>query len=302
MGRFEQMRIFLRIVESGGISRAAQQLFMTKSAVSKALSGLEAELGVKLLARTTRTQKLTDSGHAFYYQAKQLVPEVDSLYSDVGEAAAEAKGKIRLSAPLSFGIAHLSAPLQQFMLQHPKVELEVIYDDTRAELIEDGFDLALRIGNLSDSQLQARRLCNIGLTLCASPEYLARQEDINNVQDLARHPFLRYASMPSGRVNWTTIDNEVVSVNLPTRFIANNGDALLQMAEQGLGITILPNFIVYKALQAGRLVALLPGELNPMEQHAWAVYPQTQYLPQRIRLFIDHLVNWFADQPYWERL
>ena len=301
MGRLEQMQVFVRIVEAGSISRAATQLYQTKSAVSKALSGLEAELGVKLLARTTRTQKLTDSGQLFYEQAKGLLPGVEALYSDVAEASAEAKGKIRISAPLSFGIAHLSAPLKDFMLQHPKVELEVIYDDGRADLVEDGFDLAIRIGNLADSQLQARRLCPIGFTLCASPEYIAENSPITSIQDLAHHPFLKYSSMSSGRYTWTTDTGETSTVNMPTRFVANNGDALLHMAEQGLGITAVPHFIGYKALQAGRLVPILPHIGLPSES-AYAVYPQSQYLPQRTRLFIDFLVARFAGEPYWEKL
>ena len=300
MGRFEKIQIFVRIVDAGSISRAAQQLHMTKSSVSKALSSLEQDLGVKLLARTTRSQSLTDSGEGFYQHAQRILPEVDALFADTEAGDTAVKGHLKVSVPLSFGIEHLSPALQAFMLQYPQVQLEVFYDDARTDLVEGGFDLAFRIGSLSDSLLQAKRICPIGFSICASPDYLTQNGPIKQVEQLEAHPFLKYASIASSRFTWTSADAETFSVNLNTRFIANNGEALLHMAEQGLGVAVIPNFIAYKALQGGRLIAILKDTPLPVES-AWAVYPQTRYLPQRTRLFIDHLVDWFAGEPYWEQ-
>lgn len=299
MGKLEKTQIFIRIVESGGISKAANQLHMTKSAVSKSLSDLEKELGVKLLDRTTRTQHLTDSGQQFYQQALGLISDFDSLYTDTMASANEVKGQLRISLPLSFGTKHLMKPIDIFIKQFPLVDLEIYYSDSQVGIVDEGFDLVIRIGELKDSSLKAKRFTVTNMSILASPEFMQKNGKINSHYDLATLPFLKYVGDSASRLSAVDTDGNSYSTNLNTKLIVNNGEVLMELAEKGHGFTILPDFITYQSVQQGRLIKLLDNLiLAPLD--AWMLYPNTKTLPRRTRVFMDHITDYFSGKTDWE--
>lgn len=299
MGKLEKSQVFIRIVESGSISKAADQLHMTKSAVSKSLSELEKDLGVKLLDRTTRTQHLTDSGQHFYKQALDIVSDFDSLFSDTITKANEVKGDLRISLPLSFGTQHLMQPIDEFIRLYPLVKLDITYSDSQLGIVDEGFDLVVRIGELKDSTLRAKKLTMTNMSILASPRFILENQTIQSHYDLANLPFLKYSGDSSNKFNAVDTDGNSYSTHLKTRLIANNGEVLMQLAENGQGFTILPDFISYRSIEEGKLIRLLDDLiLSPLA--AWVLYPNTKSLPKRTRVFMDHLTNHFSGKADWQ--
>jgi len=301
MGQLEDMQVFVRVVDSGGISRAAEQLSIAKSAISRRLNELEKRLGVTLINRTTRTSKITEAGQHYYDHALLILDEVNQLNSSATQSKKNLEGTLRLSAPLSFGLAHLAPALDSFAKQHPELTLDVDFSDYESDLIQGGFDLAFRIGDLSDSSLKARRICPIRFSICASPEYLEKQGTPETIHELKHHQILRYAIKESN--TWTLYDSsgKKHSIQTPAKIIANNGDYLCQMAVCGHGIIIIPTFITWQSEAKGDLVKILRNYSLP-KINAYAIYPHNRYLPQRVRLFIDHLIEKFGDNPYWDQI
>lgn len=299
MGQLEDMRVFVRIVEAGGIGKAADYLGMAKSGVSRSLAALESRLGVQLLNRTTRRISLTDVGREYYEAAIKLIGDVSELDAMATDAKAALQGHLRLAVPLSFGLCHLSSAIDTFVRAHPGLTIHIDFSDRLVDLLEQGVDLAIRITDLKDSSLKARRICPIRLGLCASPAYLDNHGMPRSLQDLKDHEILSYDI--GGGTTLKLIDDQgkEVLVRVASRIVANNGDFLRDMALAGHGIVLLPTFISWQALESGELVSLLEPNV-PSRLNAWAVYPQTRYLSQRARLFIDFLVDRFGETPYWD--
>jgi DNA-binding transcriptional LysR family regulator len=297
------MQHFVRIVEAGSISRAAEQLGVAKSGVSRRLVELETRLGVRLLNRTTRRSSLTEAGRSYYEGAVKLLSDVAELDALVTGSKAALAGKLRLAAPLSFGLAHLSPAIEVFARAHPEVLIDIDFSDRQVDLVAQGVDLAIRIAELRDSSLQARRICPIRLMLCASPAYLAQHGSPNCPEDLARHQVLLYdigggggsplLRLPDGRGGER-------GVPLNPRLVANNGDFLRDMAVAGHGIILTPTFIAWREVAAGALLPVL-ADYWPEPLNAYAVYPQSRYLPRRARILIEFLAERFGDNPYWDR-
>lgn len=301
MGQLEDMSVFVRIVEAGGIGKAADQLGIAKSGVSRRLVALETRLGATLINRTTRSSSLTTLGREYYERAVKLIGDASELN---GLAAHEGKslgGLLRLAVPLSFGLCHLSPAIDIFARENPELKINIDFSDRQVDLIEQGADLAIRISNLNDSSLQARRICPIRLTLCASPSYLAKNGSPVKPEDLKNHQVLGYTLGSGHTIRLSDQQGDEQLVHTSARIAANNGDFLHDMALAGHGIAILPTFIVWKSLAARELVSVLPS-YTLAALSAWAVYPQTRYLSQRARQFIDFLVERFGDEPYWDRL
>jgi DNA-binding transcriptional LysR family regulator len=300
MGQLEDMNIFVRIVESGGISRAADQLGLAKSAVSRRLVDLETRLGVRLLNRTTRKSSLTEIGRSYYERAIKVVDDVAELNALTTDANTTLQGAISLAAPLSFGLSHLSPAIDAFVNQHPELTINIDFSDRQVDLIEEGLDLGFRIADLKDSNLIARKISPIKIMLCASPEYLKKYGTPKTPDDLKNHRLLLYNI--TGINTWKLTDKKgkqyTVSVN--AKIIANNGDFLNNMAIAGHGIISSPTFISWKAITAGKLIPVLT-DYKPPQPNAYAVYPQTRYLSQRTRILIDFLVERFGDKPYWDK-
>lgn len=299
MGQLEDMQLFVRVVEAGGISKAADDLGLAKSAVSRRLGELEKKLGAKLIQRTTRTSGLTEIGQSYYLRASQVLDDINELNGSIADARHALTGIIKLAVPLSFGLCHLSAAIEVFISEHPGVTIHIDFSDRQVDLIEEGLDLALRIADLKDSGLVARQVCPINFVLGASPEYLAEYGTPQHPAELKNHRFLYYSA--NGNNPWRFIDRQsrVQSLNVQPTMVANNGDFLKDMAIAGHGIVYTPTFICWKAVEQGLLVPLLPDYVLP-RLTAYAVYPQNRYLSQRTRTLIDFFVQRFGQQPYWD--
>ncbi len=299
MGQLEDMQVFIRVVEAGGIGRAAQQLGLAKSAVSRRLSELEKRLGSRLIQRTTRTSSLTDAGQSYYQQVLKLVDEVDEINSELQDDECAVTGRLRLAVPLSFGLLHLTPAIDEFIQRHPQLTITLDFSDRQVDIVEEGFDLALRIGPLHGATTQARKLFESQHVLAASADYLARHGTPATPQDLDAHSVLKYAGGTSGP--WSITDRRGTrhTPNMATRIVANNGDFLLHMACAGHGIVMLPTFIAAQSLERGALVRVLADCALP-SQDAFFIYPRNRYLPKRARLLIDFMVERFGGHPYWD--
>jgi len=299
MGQLEDMRIFVRIVEAGGVGKAADQLGMAKSGVSRSLAALETRLGVQLINRTTRRISVTGPGREYYQAAVRIIGDVSELDALTSNVETSLQGQLRLAAPLSFGLCHLSAALEDFVREHPGLGFHIDFSDRLVDLVEQGMDLAIRITALRDSSLKARRICPIHLKLCASPAYLETHGTPAAPGDLRQHEMLGYNIGSGTALKLIDPQGKELVVQTSSRMVANNGDFLHDMALAGHGIVVLPTFIAWKSLASGRLVPLLEA-WPPAQLNAWAVYPQTRYLSQRARAFIDFLAKRFGDTPYWD--
>lgn len=299
MSRYEEIEAFVRTVESGSFTRAAAQLGVAKSAVSRRLSELEARLGAQLLARTTRKLTLTPTGADFFQRATSLLDAWEEAEAVARETQTTLSGKLRVAAPLSFGVKHLGPALMDFATAHPDIDLSVDFSDRKSDLVAEGLDLAVRIGDLADSSLIARRIGPIRFVCAASPAYAESLGRIETPQDLLAGTELIYTDRPKTSWDYQRPDGTQGSVQFVPRLGANNGDFLCDAATRGLGFVIEPSFLLYEALRAGRLIELLPGYTFPGIT-AYAVYPPTRHVPARVRALIDHLIACFGEAPYWD--
>jgi len=300
MNQIEDMKTFVRIVDAGSITKAAEQMNTVKSAVSKRLTELEHRLGVKLLNRTTRSQSLTNSGRSFYQQSQRIIDDVEELESSIQNEDCALRGKIKLAAPLTFGLIHLAPALQAFNNLHKSIHFDLDFNDRKVDLVDEGFDLAIRISKLTDSSLIARKITETKMVLAASPDYLNSHNEINNIEDLQNgHVKLQYKNGPD-IWKFKDKDNQVVQIKLPSVLESNNGEYLTQAAMAGMGLTYTPDFIVYKHIKSNRLTPILSDKINPDKIQVYAIYPQTRHLSKRVRFLINYLSEYFGDNPAWK--
>ena len=299
MGQLEDMTMFVRIVEAGGISRAAEQLNVAKSAVSRRLSDLESRLGTQLISRTTRKHTLTEAGEHYYARTMAILDQVDTLNEQISNVKAQVDGTLKLTAPLTFALQHLNPLLDEFIRQHEDLKLQLDLSDRHVDLVEEGYELAIRIGELEDSSYQAKAITPIRAVLCASPAWLAANGTPQQVGDLDGHQFLQYGFAKHDRLTLTGPDGNAVTVVLQSKIKSNNGDFMLDMTKRGHGIAPLPSFIAYRAIESGELVRLLPEYRLP-GYTCYAVYPKNRFLSRRCRLLIDFLAQRLGDSPYWD--
>lgn len=301
MDRFENMRAFIRVVEVGSISGAADRLGVAKSAVSRRLKELETHLGVELFHRTTRSMNLTDTGRAFYHQSVRILEDVLEAELATAQAHGTLKGSLKIALPSSFGLMHMGPAINEFLQQHPKIEFDLDFNDREVDLIQEGFDLAIRIANLPDSSLIARRLAPIELVLCASPAYLEQKGMPETPDELSQHQCLVY-SLLRDLDYWHLADRDgkEIKVKIHPYLKATTGEFLKESAVKGQGIIYVPSFIVYKEIECGDLVQVL-DEYKLPRLNAYAIYPQTRHLSQRVRAFVDFLVKRYEGTPYWDR-
>ena len=301
MDRFSGMQIFVSIVEAGSITAAAERLNLAKSAVSRSLAELEAHLGVALIQRTTRRLNLTDSGRAYYERCLGILADVAEAESAVSQSHGALKGHLKVALPLSFGLLHLAPLIQTFMTEHPEIRFELDFNDRQIDLMQEGFDLAVRIATLADSSLIARRLAPIRHVVAASPAYLALHGTPRDAAELAQHECLAYSNVSDpGLWRFRGPDGQPGQVRVPVRLAASSGEFLLRAAVSGEGPVMLPTFYVDDAFRAGQLVPLLTDHRWP-ELAAYAVYPPTRHLSTRARAFVDFLAERLAGEPYSDR-
>ena len=299
MGQLEDMAMFVRVVEAGSINKAAEQLNIAKSAVSRRLKDLETRLGSQLISRTTRQSNLTQAGEQYYQKVHHILSEVDALNEETSGTPTRIEGTLKMTAPLSFGLMHLNDVIDEYANQHPELKFELDFSDRHTDLIEEGFELAIRIRELQDSSYQAKRLALIRYTLCASPEYLERMGTPKTFDDLSEHEFLQYGMSKSSAIELIDKQGKKHQVAVNGKIKANNGDFLREMAVKGHGIAFLPTFITYQALISGELVPILQQYQLPT-LNAYAVYPKNRFLSQRCRYLIDFIAERFGDNPYWD--
>ena len=293
------MEVFAEVVEAEGFSAAARRLGLSKSAVSKQVGRLEDRLGVRLLNRTTRRLSPTEAGTTFHAACRRVLDEAETAERAVSNLAAAPRGLLKLNAPMSFGFLHLSGAIPAFHARFPQIIVEAAMNDRFVDLVQEGYDVALRIGDLRDSSLVARRIAPCRAVLCASPGYLDRRGRPARPEDLAGHDCLLYANNDTPR-EWTVTGpggRQSIAVTGP--LIANNGDVLCSAALGGMGITRLPTFIVGPHLRDGRLEVVLPGFPLP-DQGIHAVYPHSRNLSVKVRVFVDFLAGRFGPEPYWD--
>jgi DNA-binding transcriptional LysR family regulator len=301
MDRFADMQMFVKVVEAASISGGADRLDIAKSAVSRRLAELESRLGVQLLQRTTRRLNLTESGRAYYERCVRILADVEEAELEVSTAHGALSGKLRVALPLSFGLLHLAPLIHEFSMLHPGIEFDLDFNDRQIDLMQEGFDLAVRIATLADSSLIARRLTLIRHIVCASPDYLAQHGRPASPDDLANHAGLGYSNRANpGLWNYQTPSGEARTVKIPIKLLANSGDFLCQMAIAGHGILVQPSFYAAEPIKRGELVPILTQYRWP-ELNAYAVYQTTRHLSTRVRAFVDFLHERLAGDPYWDR-
>lgn len=302
MDRFVELSALVRTVDRGSQAAAARELGITPAMVGRYIQGLEDRLGTRLLNRTTARQSLTEAGAAFYARASAILEQLEEAEIVASDRQAEPRGTLRVNAPMSFGARHLATAVAEFCDLYPGVRVEMVLNDRVVDLVEEGYDVAVRIGHLADSGLVARRLATCRLVVCASPGYLARHGWPSAPAELQKHNFLLYAYSQGGAVRFQNEDGGESSeeVWLSGNLVANNGDALLAAALAGQGVIVQPTFIAADALRRGELVRLLPGwRLADLGVHA--VYPSARHLSPKVRSFVDFLAGRFRDPPPWDR-
>lgn len=300
MDRFEDLQAYVAVVETGSFTAAAERLDTAKSAVSRRISALEERLGVQLLRRTTRQLNVTETGRNFYEQSARILADLEEAESAVLQEHGELRGTLRVALPLSFGIRHMAEPIAAFSRRHPLVNFNLDLNDRRIDLVEEGIDLAVRIGQLADSTLIARRLFDARTVVCAAPDYLARHGTPTTPADLKDHDCLVYGNL-ADPTRWVCRDanGKTIRIDVHAAMTASSGDFLSVAAAKGLGIAIQPTFIAGESISRGELVPIL-GDFEWPVTPAYVVYPPTRHLSFRVRALIDHLVEYFSGTPAWD--
>jgi DNA-binding transcriptional LysR family regulator len=298
MDRFLEMKVFAAVIEAGSFTGATEVLGMSKAAVSRYVGELEERLGLRLLHRTTRKLSPTTEGEIFYARCRELLDNLDEAEAEITSRSGEATGLLKVNVPVTFGLMHLAPLWPAFLARHPKLAIDITLSDRVADLVEEGFDVAVRIGQLSASSLIGRKLASTRMVLCASPEYLQRRGAPSRPDELLQHDVISYSLFSSGE-NWTfTGPDGEVSVKVAPRVRTNSGDTCRAAALQHQGIILQPSFIVGADLAQGLLREIMPGYRSG-QLGIHAVYPSRKFVSPKVRLLIDFLVEAFAE-PVWE--
>ena len=300
MDQIAELTAFVRTVECGSQAGAARAIGLTPAMVGRYLRALEERLGARLLNRSTATQSLTEAGTVFHARASAVLEALAAAEAAVTDRQADPVGTLRISAPMVFGTRYLAAALARFGAAHPGLAIELTLNDRQVDLVEEGYDLALRIGRLADSTLVARWLAPCRLVVVAAPHYLAARGTPETPQALLEHDCLNYAYASEGQLaRFSGPDGQSVSVELRGRFAANNGEALLEAAMAGAGILVSPTFIAGDALRDGRLRQILTGWQVPTLA-LYAVFPSARQLAPKVRACVDALAGWYSGSPAWD--
>lgn len=298
MDRLQGMAVFVRVAELGSFSSAARQLGLSKSAVSKHVTALEERLGVRLINRTTRRLALTEVGAVYRDFCARIVQDVEEAELVAGRHAVEPRGRLKVNAPMTFGSLHLGPLLPDFLARFPKIEVELTLNDRFVDLVEEGYDVAVRVGRLADSSLIARRFATARFVCAASARYLDRNGRCLDPDDLARHNCLSYSYRPQPEDWQFSRGEERRTVRVRGNLSANNGDALRAAACAGLGVVYLPDFILSQDVAAARLMRLLEGWQAP-EIPIHAVFPPQRHPSAKLRAFVDFLVERLGRRDGW---
>lgn len=299
MDRLAGMECFVAVVEAGSFSAAAKRLGLSRALVGKRVAALETELGAQLLNRTTRRVSVTGPGAEFYERCRNIVDEFTVAGHELARNQVAPEGVVKLNAPMSFGRMHLAPALLDFMQKYPKIIIHMALTDRFVDLVDEGYDLAVRMGDLDDSSLISRRLAPVRRVLCASPDYIRMHGMPQTPDDLVAHRILHFGLHRTG-TRWELEGPEgKTSVDISADYCVNNGEVLATAAVEGRGITLLPTFIVGADVQLGRLIRVLPSyEATTVGLHA--LWPPSRLQPSRVRMLIDFVVERFARKPHWD--
>lgn len=299
MDKFQEMRVFAAVVDAGSFVGASNALDMSKPAVSRYVADLETRLGVRLLHRTTRKLSLTEEGEVFYARCIELLGNIEEAEAEITSRSGEATGQLKVSVPVSFGLLHLAPLWAEFMARHPKVALDLTLSDRMVDLVEEGFDVAVRIARLPSSSLVSRKLSSTRMIVCASPAYLKSHGTPRQPSDLAGHAILAYSLLATGD-SWEFEGPQgAVAVKVEPRMRTNSGDTCRAVALRHQGLVIQPSFLVGDDVRSGALVELMP-DYRSIEMGIYAMYPTRKHVLPKVRLLIDHLVEAFKVKPWAE--
>lgn len=294
-------RLFVSVLETGSFVAAAERMGVSSGQASKMLSRLETDLGVQLIKRTTRALSPTEIGQVYYERIKVLLEQRDDLDASIRSTSGAPSGRLHITAPMSFGSAQLMPALLDFAERYPTLKFDVSFSDRLADLIDEGFDLAVRIGQLPDSSLIARRLCDARIVMVASPAYIATHGLPNMPEDLTHHECIIDTNFRNPH-SWpfrNPVSGRPIMVPVTGRITLSNGEACLMAAERGLGIALLPSFIAGPKIRQGKLIPLLrDAESPPLGVHA--LYPPARHLALKVRVLSDFLADYFRGRPQWD--
>lgn len=299
-GSLYEMAVFSKVVAAGSLSAAARDLGVSTAVVSRRLAALEARLGVRLLNRTTRRLALTDEGASYHEACARILAEVEDADAAAAARRVEPQGLLKVALPASFGHKHIAPLVPPFAARYPKIQLAFSLSDRSVNVIEEGFDLAIRIGELEDSSLAARKLAPNRRVVCASPAYLRQHGEPRTPGDLARHNCLT-TNDPQMTWEYKGPDGRRGSVRVSGQYACDNWEVLREWAMAGLGVALKSTWDVRRQLEDGSLVPLLEGYDFGTDVAIYAVYPHRRYLPAKTRVFIDFLAESFGPEPYWDR-
>ena len=293
------IKAFVTTVDQGSFSQAARELGSSKATVSKQVAGLEDHLRVRLLHRTTRKLNLTDEGRLYVERARKILEDLDDAEDAVSPTGAEPRGRLRISAPHTFGAMHLSRVIPAFVERYPQVQLDIEFADRLVNLVDEGYDVAIRISQLQDSSLIARRIAPVAMTLCAAPNYWQAHGKPSHPRELGEHKAIVYSYL-STPGEWQLREaGKTFSTKIGGNLTTNNDVVIRSAAVQGLGIFYGPQFIVSRALYKGELETALE-EFYAEPLGVYALYPSSRNLSPKVRAFVDFLVEWFRHTPDWE--
>ncbi|UUX49879.1 LysR family transcriptional regulator [Nisaea acidiphila] len=298
MDTLTAMKVFCSVVENDSLAGASRTLNVSPSVVSKQLSGLEDRLGVRLLNRTTRRVSLTEVGSAYYERCKRILADVDEAEIAVSQAHSAPRGLLKVTAPTTFAHRHVAPHLPEFLDRYPEVEVQLLVNDRVVDLVDEGIDLAIRIAQLKDSSLIARKLAVNHRMLVASPDYVKKWGSPANPDQLSDHSLITYA--PGNPINdWHfMVDNQQKILRAKGTLAMNNGDSVLQTVLAGGGLAMLAAFMAGEHVKTGKLVTLLDDYVRE-DVPIYAVYPSGRHLSPKVRAFVDFLVELYGPSPYW---
>lgn len=300
MDRLDSMKAFVTVANEGSFTKAADKLDMSNQLVSKYVSQFEEHLGVRLFNRTTRRVHLTEAGEQCFEQALHILESMASMEGHFGQLQDAVQGFLQISAPVSFSTLHLPSLIKDFKQAYPEVSIDLQLNDRKVDVVEEGFDVALRIGQLKNSSLIAKKIAPVRMVLCASPAYLAKHGTPKHPSELIIEHFLRYSYLDDSQLKSPLKEAlKAKRSNQTSSLAVNNGEILMAAAIAGEGFILLPTFIIGDAVKQGRLQIILQ-EFEPDPMGLYAVYPHRKLLPPKLRAFIDFISQYYGEPPYWD--
>lgn len=295
----EHIKLFLRVATTNNISQAGNELGLSPAVASAHIHKLENHLGVRLIHRTTRKVSLTEEGINFLPYAEDVVASIDAARASIGVGEAKVSGTLRITAPASFGQQHIMPAMADFLACYPELVVDMHFSDTMVDLVEGGFDVAIRNATLKDSSLVARKLASDQRIITASPDYLKRHGIPLTPHDLTHHQCLKFSGID--KWEFKAADDKSISIKVQGPLRTDNGSALRQACVAGIGIGVNATWSVYEDIQSRKLVQILPDYPLANEAAIWAVYPSSRLLAPKVRAFIDYFADYYGEPPYWQR-